>query len=171
LTAALGGAGRPPRVVVVGVGNEMRRDDGAGFAAVERAAPRLPAEAEVSRCAGDVTRLLDAWDGADFAIVVDAARWPGASPGEVTWLSDLGADSAALATWGDALGTHGLGVAEVVRLGRALGRLPGRLDLAAIALADAAQGEGFSDEVERAVDRAAELVAEGVRAFLEAHPV
>ena len=61
--------------MVIGVGNEMRRDDGAGIAVVERARPLLPPDVEVRTLGGEATALLDAWEGADLAVVVDAVRW------------------------------------------------------------------------------------------------
>jgi len=61
--------------VVIGVGNSMRRDDGAGIAVVERARPLLPPGVEVRTLGGETTSLLDAWEGAGLAVVVDAVRW------------------------------------------------------------------------------------------------
>ena len=53
--------------------------------------------------------------------------------------------------------THAFGVADAVELARALGRLPGRLDVYAIEGASFAAGDRLSPAVERAV---AELAAE-----------
>jgi hydrogenase maturation protease len=155
------------RVVVIGVGNSMRRDDGAGLAVVARARPRLPRTVSVTECRGDATRLLDAWEGAEWAVVVDAARWPGASPGEVAWIADAESGSAGDVLDGaDALGTHGLGVAHAIRLGRALGRLPGRLALLAVAVDDAGYGTDLCAPVEHGVDVAAGVLVEHVRGLV-----
>ena len=48
--------------------------------------------------------------------------------------------------------THAFGVADAVELARALGRLPGRLDVYAIEGASFTAGDSLSPEVERAVD-------------------
>ena len=65
------------RRVVIGVGNDYRRDDGLGplvvAALTDRQAddPRL-AEVDLRVSDGEPTRLIDLWTDADLAIVVDA---------------------------------------------------------------------------------------------------
>ena len=155
------------RGVVVGVGNQMRRDDGAGLEVVRRAASRLPDSIVVARCGGDVTALLDLWEGAGLAVVVDAGRWPGAAPGEALWVADAAEWPGPLPGWSDAIGTHGLGVFQVVRLGAAMGRLPARLAVLAVAPGDLGEGAGLSPAVAAGVDRAADILASRVRELLE----
>ncbi|MBB4966940.1 hydrogenase maturation protease [Saccharothrix violaceirubra] len=57
--------------VVVGVGNEFRQDDAVG-PVVARALARHGVRAEITD--GDPVRLMEAWDGEDLVIVVDAMR-------------------------------------------------------------------------------------------------
>ena len=60
-------------VVVIGVGNAYRGDDGVGLAVAERLRGRVPAGVDGRRRASrSRARLLDAWEGADRALVVDA---------------------------------------------------------------------------------------------------
>src|SRR4029453_2456582 len=67
------------RGTVIGVGNEFRRDDGFGPAAV---APRAGRQARDGRLAavdlrasdGEPTALLELWRDADLAVVVDAVQ-------------------------------------------------------------------------------------------------
>jgi hydrogenase maturation protease len=153
------------RMAVIGVGNRMRRDDGAGLEVVDRVRSRLPATAFVASCAGDITRLMQAWDGQELAVVVDAARWPGATPGEIAWIEDAGSAAEAM-PWSDALGSHGLGLPQAIRLARALGRLPGRLEVLAIAIGEDGHGAGLSPRVEDAVARAADLLVARLRPAL-----
>ena len=58
-------------VVVVGVGNAYRRDDGVGLEVAERMRGRAPG-VEAVAVEQEPSRLLDAWAGAELAIVVDA---------------------------------------------------------------------------------------------------
>jgi hydrogenase maturation protease len=147
-------------MVVIGVGNSMRRDDGAGIAVVERARPLLPPGVEVHTLSGEATSLLDAWEGADLAVVVDAVRWDRPPAEGVTRIDVIGHPDN-VGGWGTAASSHGLGVAEAVALGRALDRLPPRLILLLITLAEEGQGEGLSPTVEGYVDDAvARVVAE-----------
>lgn len=141
------------RVAVIGVGNAFRRDDGVGCAVVallrERARARpLPPGTALRTCDGDPGRLIGLWEGADLAIVVDAAHAHPPCPGRVHRI-DLGAD--ALGGAERHASSHGLGLGEAVELARVLGRLPGRLIVYAVEGADHSLGVGMSDAVRRAV--------------------
>ena len=66
------------RVVVIGIGNEFRRDDGIGPATVARLRGQAPAAVQLLVSDGEPAGLIEAWSGADLAVVVDAVR---AEPG------------------------------------------------------------------------------------------
>ncbi|HET7265857.1 MAG TPA: hydrogenase maturation protease [bacterium] len=161
-------AGGPPadlRVRVVGVGNRFRGDDGAGLAAAQRLGEAANVPVTLLDAIGDGTALLEVWREVDTVIVLDAMR-SGAAPGTVRRLGGAGGTPAAVAA---ALGagrrtgsTHGLGVAEAIALGEALGRLPRRLVVIAIEGARFDTGGILSPEVERALDRAVGLGLEEV---------
>ena len=140
------------RTVVLGVGNAYRGDDAVGLAVAERVRARAP-ELDVVVCEQEPIQLLDAWAGADLALLVDAVS-SGAEPGKVHRLNATSEPVPATVFRGS---THAFGVPEVVELGRALGRLPGRLLLFGV------EGAAFSagDELTPAVAAAVEpLVAE-----------
>jgi hydrogenase maturation protease len=143
--------------VVIGVGNSMRRDDGAGIAVVERARPLLPPDVEVRTLGGEATALLDAWEGADLAVVVDAVRWDHSPEAGVTRI-DVTNQPGSEGDWGAGASSHGLGLAEAVALGRVLDRLPLRLILLLITLAEEGQGAGLSPIVEGYMDDAVTLL-------------
>ena len=64
-------------VKIIGAGNPLRGDDGAGAAVAERLrAKGFPAEA----FDGDGAELMEAWRGYDHVFLIDAAV-SGASPG------------------------------------------------------------------------------------------
>ena len=140
------------RTVVLGVGNAFRGDDAVGLAVAERVRALAP-ELEVVVCEQEPIQLLDAWEGADLALLVDAVS-SGAEPGTVHRLDATVEPVPATVFRGS---THAFGVAEVVELGRALGRLPDRLLVFGI------EGAAFNagDELTAAVAAAVEpLVAE-----------
>jgi hydrogenase maturation protease len=132
---------------VIGLGNAFRGDDGAGLAV----ARGLGGDPRVIVHEGEPIDLLDAWEGADEAIVVDAAR-SGAAPGTVHRLDGLAAPA------GLGGSTHLLGLADTLALARALGRAPARVTVYAIEGERFDAGEALSPAVAAAVERvAAEL--------------
>jgi hydrogenase maturation protease len=133
-------------VLVIGVGNRFRRDDGVGPAVLDALAGRLPGDRLVESD-GEPARLLDSWDGVDLVVVVDAAL-TGAAPGtcllvEPTAGQDLPA--------GHLTSSHGAGIGHALALGQALGRLPDRLVLVAVEGDDLGEGPGLTPAVAAAV--------------------
>jgi hydrogenase maturation protease len=144
------------RTVVLGVGNAYRGDDGVGPVVAERVRD-LSSDLEVVMCEQEPTRLLDAWDGADLALVVDAVS-SGVTPGTV---HRFDATEGPVPTSVFRGSTHALGVGEVIELGRALGRLPGRVLLYGVEGERFGTGEGLSPAVAAVVDTlTAELLEE-----------
>ena len=139
------------RIVVIGVGNPFRRDDAVGMLAARRVRVRLGDVLDIDfvESDGEPTRLLDAWEGARFAVVIDAVHSHSSPPGHVHRL-DVGPEEG-LAMPGSTATSHGLGPGDAIALGRALGRLPERLVVYGIEGADFAEGEGLSPPVDAAV--------------------
>lgn len=137
----------PAPPLVIGCGNEHRRDDACGLAVARALRPALQGRARVLECDGEATALLDLWEGGDLVVVIDALS-SGKPPGSVQRV-EVGADPlpASLAT----TSTHGLSLAQGVALGRSLGRLPNRLILYGIEAQDLEMGVGMSLAVARAV--------------------
>lgn len=143
------------RVVVIGVGNDMRRDDGAGLAVLRRARVELPEGVEAIERDGEPTRLLDTWAHADLAVVVDAIR-SGAAPGTIHRFDLTAGDTVPEASAVNS--SHALGIGDSVALARALDLLPARLVVLGIEGAEFDDGPGLSTEVEAAVGDAARRI-------------
>ncbi len=74
---------RPPRVLVVGLGNPLMADDGAGVAVAERLLElELPAGARIEVGDTDSLRLLSLWRGEEEIWLVDAVALD-APPGTI----------------------------------------------------------------------------------------
>lgn len=146
------------RAVVIGVGNEFRRDDGAGPAAVERLRGRVPAGVRLVVSDGEPASLLEAWTGADLAIVVDAVSGGAAPPGRLYRVAADGGDIGGLDDLGADASTHSLGLGTAVGLSRALGRMPAALVVHAVEGADFGHGQGLSTVVGAAMDELAAAV-------------
>lgn len=148
-------------VVVIGIGNPDRGDDGAGVATTALLRARdLPRTVSIIDGDGDPARLLDAWDGADLAVVIDAVHSHSAPPGHVHRLTVRGTPSRALAP--GAPTSHGLGPGDAISLAAALDRLPGSVVVFAI------EGERFElgDTMSGAVLDGVVQVADEVHALV-----
>ena len=142
--------------VVVGVGNELRGDDAVGLHVVRSLAGL---DASLIECEGEPVGLIDAWDGYERAILVDATD-SGSEPGTVRRLP---AGEKPLPPELRRSSTHLLGVAEAVELARALGKLPRHTIVYGI------EGAGFDTgaPLSPAVAAAAEIVAAAIRREIE----
>jgi hydrogenase maturation protease len=135
------------RVVVIGVGNPYRRDDGVGPAIIDLLRGNgLPDGVRLECSLGDTADLMDLWRGTDLAIVIDAARPRRTRPGAVH----------------HAVSSHHLPMGEAVELARALDRMPRRLELYAIEAADTGHGQGLSPPVRAAARRTAAAIAAAI---------
>jgi hydrogenase maturation protease len=144
--------------LVVGLGRRDRGDDAVGPVVARMVADLRRDDAAVHEC-DEPSGLLDAWQGHDSVVVVDAVV-SGSPPGTVHVLDaepeGLGA-AGARATAGRG-GTHALGLVDVIGIARALGRLPRRVVVVAVEAARFDHGAGLSPAVEGAVPAAAAAV-------------
>ncbi len=151
--------------VVIGVGNEFRRDDGVGPAVVARLRERAPASVALLVSDGEPIRLLEAWTGASLAVLVDAVS--GTQAGRLHRIvvagPELDQDAAQsghgpIAAAEATASSHGLGLGTAIGLGRALDRMPGTLIVHGIEAVDFSQGRGFSPAVAAGIPRLTDAV-------------
>jgi len=148
-------------VVVIGIGNEWRHDDGAGLAVARELRERGGSGARVLEQDGDLNALLDALEGVDVALIVDSTS-SAAEPGSVRRL-DPSRDN--LADTLPRTSSHALGLAEALELARSLGRLPKRVVVYGIEGESFVMGAGLSPCVESAVEEVAEAVRSDLDQF------
>lgn len=166
---------RPSDIVVIGIGQELRGDDGAGLAVVRRWQKRYPqtsGRVRVELCPLPGLDLLNVWDGARVAIIVDAVL-SGARPArdEVATLQEL--DRKDIDSFGEgSQSAHGWGLAESLELAEELccGDLP-EIKVLAISGTEFELGAGLSDPVKKALPRAAEHLEEMINGFLDKEAV
>lgn len=140
--------------VVIGVGNPLRGDDGVGLAVAAALEDRVPPGVAIIPCEQEPSRLLDAWDGAQGAIVVDAAA-SGEEPGSVRRF-DAGETPVPAGVFRSS--THAFGVGEAIELARTLGRLPRHVLVYGVEGGRFAAGEPLTPPVEAAVAEVAAAV-------------
>lgn len=138
------------RTVVIGVGNDFRSDDRIGLVVARALRARLRDGLAVGEYTGDTAGLLEAWQGADAAILVDAVV-TGAAAGTIHRF-DLG--DGALPRHCFPCSTHAFSIPEAVELARALHGLPPRVIIYGI------EGENFEPglQLSGAVEEAAPIV-------------
>ncbi|MFG1609716.1 hydrogenase maturation protease [Actinoplanes sp. NPDC049265] len=153
--------------MIIGIGNEYRRDDGLGPRVVADLLGRQPGDpalagVDLRVSDGESLGLLSLWAGAELAVVVDAVRDGQVHAGRVHELVLDDGDEVDPAGR-PSHGTHDIGFGDTVALGRALGRMPHRLVIIAVAGHDFGFGPEPSAPVAAAVlpvaDRARELVS------------
>lgn len=145
-------------IVVIGVGNPLRGDDGVGLAIAARLAAGLPEGVRVERCEQEPSRLIDAWSGADAAVLVDAVS-SGSPPGTI---HRFDATDAPVPAGVFRSSTHAFGLSDAIELSRALGSLPRRVVVYGVEGADFSAGAKLTAAALTAVDR----VAAAIRADL-----
>ncbi len=144
------------RTVVIGVGNRLRGDDGAGVAVAQRLRDRVPPGVEVVSCDEEPSRLMDAWEGADSAFLVDTVS--SGAPAGTLHRFEAGDEAIPARTFRSS--THAIGIAETIEVARALGRLPRRVRVYGIEAGGFKTGAELTSAVEAAV---ASLVAAVLR--------
>lgn len=149
-----GAAAEGGNAVVIGIGNEFRRDDGAGPAVLARLHGRVPDGVELLVSDGEPAGLIEAWAGAPLAVIVDAVRAEPSVPGRLHRLVLHEADTAEVRP----VSSHGLGLDSAIGLARALDRMPGALIVHAVEAADLSQGPGLTPAVAAAIDALASAV-------------
>lgn len=140
-------------VLVIGIGNGFRHDDGAGLQVARELRNRALPGMRVVEATGDGAELLDLWEKAERVLLIDAAQ-SGVRPGTLHVLDAL-AEEVPTDLF-PCCSSHLFSVAEAVQMGKALGTLPQQLTLYAIEGADFSPGIGLSPEVEQTVQELVE---------------
>ena len=143
---------------IVGVGNPDRSDDAAGLL-VARRLRELGVDAQEHT--SDPLALMDAWDEAGEAILIDTVV-TGAAPGTITkW----DASKTPLPPDQFCCSTHAFGIAEAVEIARSLGQLPAQLLIYGIEGSRFELGGSPSAEVVAAVEQVAQQIAVSVESY------
>jgi hydrogenase maturation protease len=155
-------------IIIAGIGQSMRSDDGAGLAAVQLWQQSYPHSASLPNLRIELAELpglslLDHLLGTDAAIIVDAVC-SGAKPGTLYLI-----DNTDLAAFESSSGSaHGIGVAESVNLGKRIypEEMPSEIILIGIEASDFRLGAKLSSEVRQSIWLAAQSIEEQLRGLL-----
>ncbi len=148
--------GQALNVLVLGVGNILLSDEGAGVRAVERLQQRycLPEGLEVVDGGTSGLDLLPLIEGRSHLFIMDALASKGQQPGEVQRL-DL---SASPGYFRQKISPHQLGLSDVFAVAELSGTLPQRILLFGIEPQELSTGLSLSPEVAAGLDAAVDLL-------------
>jgi hydrogenase maturation protease len=139
-------------IVVVGLGNGYRRDDGVGIVAAAAVNDLALPGVRVVTGIVEPMSLLEAWSDARLAVVIDAAVATPSAPGRVRrcTLGDVLSPPGGLSS-------HGVDIGRAHELGQVLGRVPDALVVFSIEVADTSDGTGLTPEVAAAVPEVVDM--------------
>lgn len=143
------------KVLVAGLGNPDRGDDGVGPLVARILANYLPPEVTTLSVGNDVLTLVAEWACFDLALCIDAAA-PLSGPGRIHRFDLTTTD---LPRWGSSTSSHGLGLADAVALARSLHQAPSQIIVYAIEGASFAAGASMTPDVVAAVEEVVVLIA------------
>lgn len=145
------------RILLIGVGNAFRSDDGAGLYIARRIAEQKLPNVAVIEESGEGVALMHRWNDADAVILVDAVS-SGSTPGTVHRFDPQ--DQSIPSKFFNA-STHSFGLAEAIELARALNTLPRHLVVYGIEGKHFDAGTTITNEIKQtAISIVKDIVAE-----------
>jgi hydrogenase maturation protease len=145
-----------PRLII-GVGNDFRGDDGAGLLVAQLLQSEQLRGVTILQSSGEGSALIEAWQGYDTVIIVDAAS-SGAAPGAIHHI-DL-QEGNLPARLSSTFSSHAFGVVGAIELAYHLQRLPPRLVVYGIEGQDFALGQPMTAPVQAAAHHLAHRLKE-----------
>lgn len=133
--------------LVLGIGNEYRRDDAVGLVVARRLKERAPDNVSIFEHSGEGAALMERWRSSACTILVDAVH----SNQKAGTIFRFDAHQQVIPTQFFHYSSHAFGLAEAIELARALKQLPPRLIVYGIEGKNFAAGTGLSAEMEKAV--------------------
>ncbi len=151
----------PRSLLLIGIGNDYRSDDGVGLAAIRVLKTREHPDTQFGENSGDGADLMEIWKHASMVIIIDAVS-SGAQPGTIYRFDALAQPIPAEISLHS---THAFGIAEALGLAQALNQLPPRLIVYAIEGRNFNAGVGLSPEVAEAMQEVVEQVTHEVQDY------
>jgi hydrogenase maturation protease len=134
-------------MLIIGVGNPDRGDDGVGLAVADALSDAYLDRVSIRHISGNCLVLLDLWSQAERVIIIDAVH-SGGKPGAIYRL-DAHQQTLSQPMFGNS--THAFGVANAVELARSLRQLPPHLIIYGIEGHQFETGAPLSAEVAQAL--------------------
>jgi len=150
-----------PKTLLIGLGNVLMQDEGAGVRAVELLESRyqLPDEVEVIDGGTSGTELLEPMRGAERLMVADCVN-TGAPPGALVRLTG----DQIPAFFQTKISNHQLGLSDLLAVLRVTGQAPQEVVIIGLAPYELENRLGLSERTSRRLDQMVELLVAELRA-------
>jgi len=142
-------------ILVIGIGNSYRSDDGVGEVIAGRLMEMLPEHVDVHSSIKDGLSLIHLWHEYDCVYLIDAVS-SGQIPGQVYRFDALSGQLPR--HFFTNYSTHSIDILETIALAENLDSLPEKLIIYGVEGKDFSIGSGLSDEVLKAVCRVADAI-------------
>lgn len=140
---------RSVSIRIIGLGNELRGDDAVGILVARRLRQEIGDRVEVVEAEMAGVDLVELMNGADVAILIDAAC-SGQAPGTIHRL-DASADSISGPIFPHS--SHAIGTADALELARAMGVLPATVIVYGVEAENTEAGQRLSPPVAKALNQ------------------
>jgi hydrogenase maturation protease len=147
-------------ILIIGIGNIFRGDDAVGLAAARMLREMQLPGVKVLELDGDLTGLLEGWQGATKVIVIDAVTSKSAAGAIFRFVAHE--DPLPQKMFATCCSCHAFGVAQQIEIARSLNQLPPCLIVYGIEGKDFTLGSKISPEVQQALPRLVEQIRQDI---------
>jgi hydrogenase maturation protease len=136
-------------ILIIGIGNEFRSDDGAGIICARKLKEKLNSNTRVIENDGDGASLMESWKGFNKVILIDSVSL-GLKPGTI---HKIDAAKTEFPKETSVHSSHLFSVAEAIETSRVLNKLPEKLVVYGIEGKSYELGNKTSEEVNSAIEK------------------
>ena len=144
-------------IVVVGIGNEFRKDDSVGLYVARLIREKASQKINIIEGIPDGYNLIEKWDNSSCVFVIDCTV-SGAKPGTIYSFDAL--KEKIPDNLFNGYSTHSISVVEAIKLAKTLDRLPERLMVYGVEGKEFSPGIGLSPDVKLAAIELADKIIE-----------
>jgi hydrogenase maturation protease len=146
-------------VLVIGIGNEYRSDDGVGLAIARKIHGKHISSITVKEWSGEGAALVELWSGFKSVIIIDAVS-SGAKPGTIF---KFDACKEPVPAKFFHYSTHAFSIAEAIELARTMKMLPSSLFVYGIEGLNFTAGTNISKAVQNSADQIIEQILKTIK--------
>jgi len=147
------------KLLVIGIGNEFRNDDGIGLHVVRKLRKLNLSGIQIMEKSGEGAQLIELWKNETGVLIIDATS-SGSEPGTI---HRLDVAKKTIPSKFFHYSTHNFSVAEAVEMARTMKQLPTHFILYGIEGKDFSQGVDITPVVKKAGEYIVDLIIEELR--------